>query len=211
MADEAAKITTSEFIQQPDQTQERFEGLIAWTHELFEITVTIQGSDGSEIITRDRDIFGSSNLPDVISGIYFDSGSKYRALNNGSEPPHNVSLLLDFSKPPLVDLSNTTSQPTPNNSYLSIVGFNDLWISATQQKLLEFFSARSNGRKFIHQRHIYDILLLFSGAPLCIYAMEKITPIAKILLTNTSNFVEVFFYIYLYFHSTRVSNSIWLH
>src|SRR5262249_58955758 len=91
----------------------------------------------------------------------------------GRKPGNSFSLTLDFSKPPLLDVNNAVSSPTPNRSQLFIEGNNDAWVATIADHVMSVISSRQNKRGWLHKAFIYDVGLYLIGFPMALYACWK--------------------------------------
>jgi hypothetical protein len=109
-------------VKQEGHTQEQFE---AWKQDIkeraFRITVTVNGPNGEGLYGENGDIFDSPLLPNTIKSVYMTNVTAFQS-STGKSPLNSVTLLIDFSRPPLLDADNPLSGPTPNTSHLRAEG-----------------------------------------------------------------------------------------
>lgn len=194
---EEADRQTKELMKPPDQSQEDFDRQVAIAREnAFRITVTIAGTDGQNIFGDTLELFDSPNLPDEIDSIYMTNVTAYQGQTR-QRPPNGFSVLLDFSKPPLIDNNNPVSNPTPNNSNVSIEGGRDAWLASITDATMGVLDNRKNGRTFVHAAFVYDFGLMLFGLPLGLYVCSRLSGIVESTLGAAHPFLSAAAYVYL--------------
>jgi len=129
------------------------------------VTIVATGENGEQIATLDPEILNTERLPKPLKSILLDIGLYYRLMNNGANPPNTASVTIDFSKPHLIDLSNASGSPTPNESTIGVNGANLIWVSGVYETLLSTLAQTKVRTGWLHSAHIYDALLLVIGLP----------------------------------------------
>lgn len=131
----------------------------------YSVTIMARGEDGEQVITLDPKVLETGLLPKPLRSISLDIGPYYRLINNGSEAPNRASVSLDFSRPPLVDVSNPSGTPTPNDSSIAVNGNDSIWVAGVYQKLLSTLAQGRVRTGWLHSAHVYDVLLFAAGLP----------------------------------------------
>jgi hypothetical protein len=149
----------------------------------FRVTVTIAGEDGDALFGDSRDVFTSANLPERIAHIYMTNVTAYQGFA-GVRPGHRFELMLDFSKPPLLDDKNFVSSPTPNNSHLNVAGSKDSWVASISDTILRTVTKRKNMRSWLHRGFSYDYGLFILALPFAFYICWLIYPLLGRALEN---------------------------
>jgi len=194
---EEADRQTKDLIKPLDQGQEEFDEHVAEARKnAFRITVTVAGSDGQDLYGDTLALFHSPNLPDEISRIYMTNVVAYEG-HTRRRPPNAFSMLLDFSKPPLIDNDNPVSNPTPNNSNVSVEGASETWVASIVDATMGILGKRNNGRKLLHAAFIYDFGLMLLGLPLGLYVCLRLSSLVEASLGSVHPFLSAVAYVYL--------------
>ncbi len=196
---EAADIEINDLKKLENETEQEFEELKASRRAFFQITIVINGQAGEQIFGSDEGIFSSPNLPDRISSVYMDSKATYTAHRNNIEPRNWFGLLLDFSKPPLLDWVNPVSNPTPNASNLIIHGDSEAWVAAVRHTVIERLKQHSNRRSFLHKPLIYDAGMWLIGIPAAFLGTASLMPKISGFFRDLLPTIEYAAYVYVFF------------
>jgi len=137
------------------------------------VTVTISGLDGINAYGEALDLFSSEILPAPVMSIYMTNITAYAGVFK-QNPSDNFTLLLDFGKPPVFDWSSIVSNPTTNNSKLSISGLDLTFVRSVEASIANTLQHERPFWKFIHAPFVYDIGLWFIGMPYAIYFLSGI-------------------------------------
>ncbi len=185
-------------VQKPDnKTDDEFE---TWKEEVrsfaFKIDVTIRSRSGVELVANDASIFSSSNLPEGIETVFFSNTPSFETYL-GQKPINRFSLLLDFSKPPLLDSRNPLSNPTANNSHLNIEGDRDSWMASIEAAVMEVLANRKNNRGWLHRAYIYDLGMLLFAIPTGFYVCWRFSGVVNQQFQPIHDFVAAAVYLYL--------------
>jgi hypothetical protein len=163
---------------------------------VFRVTVNVNG-EKSSIFGDEVSIFTSANRPVKIISIYMTNITAYQGAVK-QKPINNFELLIDFSKPPLLDAERLVSSPTPNNSHLNIEGERDAWVAAVSDAVLGVTENRRTKRSLIHKGFSYDTGLLILGVPLALYFCWKASGVISEIFSNTNEFVVSACYVYIF-------------
>ena len=164
-------------------------------NDAFQLTVSVAGFDGQTEYGETEQIFDSQNLPFPIKTVYFTNENSYKRHANGNVPPNRFSVLLRFDKPPLFDPSPLMSEPTPNDSSVSIQAQDTAYFRAIRDIANSKFKSKKKWYSFIHESFAYDVGLWFLALP---YALYWVTVYADYFLPNDGDHssFRVAFYIY---------------
>jgi hypothetical protein len=111
-------------------------------------------------------------------------------------PLCNVTLFLDFSRPPLFDFSRLPTLPTPNESNFAISADDESWFAATKSRTSQFFTDRRTSTEWLHRAGVYDALLIFIGIPIAIWLDFRVA--GSISTRTISSFVSGALYVYVF-------------
>lgn len=164
--------------------------------QAFRVAVTVVGKNGQELFGYGPSIFSSASMPIEIETIFISNEAPYKGVA-GRRPTNRFHLHLDFSKPRLIDTNNPVSNPTPNNSNLTIEGTRDAWIGAIQNAVLGIIESRSNHRSFLHRAFVYDIGLGLIAFPLSFYLSWRLRNLIE-HYTGHANIVQAAAFFYLF-------------
>jgi hypothetical protein len=179
-----------------NKTDEEFEqDMAALRARAFRITITISGRDGEELFGDTGDLFRSPNLPHVVSAVYMTNVVAFEG-EARVRPSNAFELLLDFSKPPLLDGMNPVSAPTPNNSNLRIQGENEAWIAAVSAAVLGITDRRGTRRAWLHAPFVYDFGALLLGLPAGLYIAYRLSGPIETYLGSVHGFLSAAAYLY---------------
>jgi hypothetical protein len=194
---EQADIEIAKFIKPEGKSDEEFQAEKEDVRtRAFQVTVTIAGDNGASLYGDDVAVFSSPNKPNEITSIYMTNGTAYQ-LVAGQRPLNAFDLLLDFSKPPLLDSNNPLSSPTPNRSNLSVDGDRDAWVAAVTDAVMAVARHRKTRRLWIHRAFVYDFGLLVLGLPFGLYLCWKLSPFVTEQLATIHPFLSATAYIYV--------------
>jgi hypothetical protein len=197
---DAAELEVRDWVK-PDDDSGQFDDTVNWVKGLFVVSVTIEGVNGEKYFGNDEAIFNSPNLPDRIASVYFDTGSRHRGLNQNRNPLNWASVLLDFTKPPRFDLNNPVSSPTPNNSNIHVHGNDHSWVNTVFQTVMDLIEERRNDpiRGWIHNSHVYDILLWLVAMPLTFAVLNRASGNVEALGLPTIFSAAIYIYLFVVF------------
>src|SRR5690606_23816708 len=98
----------------------------------------------------------------------------FHTLATQREPLDRASVIFDFSRPPLIDLSNVSGAPPPNRSAYFVIGANSTWVAAVHDTIRKAVSTRGSSRAWLYRPHTYDVLLVVLGLPMALWASAKL-------------------------------------
>jgi hypothetical protein len=166
----------SKFFQTTEETPEQFQVRCTNVKNAFITTVSITGENGNVVTGHGDSFFDSPLLPERISSILYDTSFSPNAQLKFT-PNDRASILLDFSRPPLLNLGTLPSAPTPNNSNWFISAENESWCTSLSARLDEFFTQRLTRLNWLHQSAVYDALLFVMGFPLSLWGSYRLSKI----------------------------------
>jgi len=179
----------------PSESNDDFEGRKRKVHDAFVTSVTVTGLDDEMVHGNAEDFFDSSTFPEHLRSILISTQSVPQAILNFN-PPCNVVVFLDFSRPPLFDFSRLPTLPTPNESNFAISADDESWFAATKARLSQFFTDRRTPTNWLHRGAIYDALLVFVGIPIGIWLAFRI--VGLISSPKISPIIIAALYVYIF-------------
>jgi hypothetical protein len=138
----------------------------------------------------------SDNVPDNIKTFYLTTTAGPSAIGVTEQLQHSrATLLLDFSRPGILDFSKLPSLPTENASQLYVWSASEAWFTAFNARLSQLFNERRTGFDWLH-KPVYDLLVLLLGIPFALWLCFKLT--AFTLLNQLPIFVSGSVYVYVF-------------
>jgi hypothetical protein len=195
----AAELEVQNF-KKGDQSDEEYEKNTKLIREAFILFITISGDKGEELSGSIDEIFNSSNFPAIVKKFYVNSEAKLRAFYN-IYPRNSLELTLDFDKPKIFDLSLMPSKRTPNDSQITVKGYDVTWVNGVYHEISSFFSNKSSKFSFVHKNNIYDIFLWTIGLPFSFWTCFKLSSITNKINILDSVFLKNALYVYVFFAS----------
>ena len=160
----------------PEYPGQDYEALKKEIKDAYKIAITINTINGESLFGTDRNVIDSISSDMEISSIYLSSKSSFEAKFN--VPPNNhFSILLDFTKPPVFDLANPVTSPTPNSSAFEVSGENDTWVRAVYDQINSFFELKKTKRSWLHRQGVYDFFLWLVIFPLIAWILLRLSKI----------------------------------
>lgn len=192
----AADIELSHF-NKGDHSEEEYERDKKRLREGFELKLTITGTDGKELYGNISELFGSPNFPDELKSIYVNSEIPLTAAYK-YYPGNSFILFLDFTKPDIFDFSFMPSQATPNDSNITVTGYDATWVHGIFNEVNTFVEKRPSHLPWLHRHTVYDILLWALGFPFGFWSAYKLSGVVKAIFGNISIFVQSAAYVYIF-------------
>ncbi len=192
----AAEIETSLFLKN-DQSDEEYRNNLQTLRESFTLKVTISGKNGEELWGTINEVFNSVNFPEEVKSVYIDSQSTLNHVHKYY--PHNYFVvLLDFSKPKILDFSLLPSVGTPNGSNLEVSGYDATWVNGVFSELKSYITSKSSTLSIVHRHSIYDVLLWTLGFPLSFWLCNQLSnSITELTLESTLFENALYLYIFI--------------
>jgi hypothetical protein len=178
------------------------------------VGIILQAANGERVIGFDESLLEPDRLPTPLVSASLETGLLYRTSQPGQVAPNRAVVQFDFSKPPLIDLSNPSGAPTPNGSMLLVAGTNTTWVSGTYSKLEGILSRNRNNWGWLHGSHIYDFLLFIVGLPVALSAGSLVAdwPLAMSMHSTLRTALIVYsFFVALYGFRLAFSLTRWLY
>ena len=130
------------------------------------LTVSILGESDQRMYGENAGIFEGGNLPNPIRTVYFNNLTAWRRNASNSDPRNRIEVLLDFSKPQLLDPNPILSEPTPNESRVTLCAADMTYYHAVRQVIDTKLLNRRTRYAPIHRSFVYDAGLWLIALPL---------------------------------------------
>lgn len=167
-SDEAARLEIARQAQNRALADSPATPITAFQHATvrgaYSVLVTARGRTGEQKIALDPAILEEGNLPKPIESVEFDIGA-WHQLKTQQQASNRVRVVLDFTKPPPLEVSNPSSGPTQNNSYIEVIGNDSMWVSGVYEKVSSTLQQGRLRTGWIHTQYTYDVLLAVVGLP----------------------------------------------
>ena len=186
-----------EHFEQINQTNEAYEEDKKILKESFQLKVLVDGTDGQQLYGSVSEIFDSPNFPDELQSILVNSDTTLR-LSYNYYPRDSLKLFLDFSKPQVLNFSLLPSQATPNESNISVTGYDSTWVHGVFNEFNTFVNKYPSQFTWIHKHSVYDLLVWVIGLPLSFWIVYRLSDILNKLFSNFSVFVQSASYVYVF-------------
>lgn len=193
---------------QPNETQVDFDARKQRVFDVFVTSMTIHRTNGEFLHGNNERFLDDANLPDKIRSILFSTSSVPRTL--GIEPLSRIILFLDFTSPPIFDLSRLPSLPTPNESNFEVASDNELVFAASRARLLDFFNEKKARVNWLHGGAVYDVCVFILGLPFAIVTMYRASEILN-RTQNLSAIVASAIYVYVFFLALHVFRMLFMY
>ena len=194
--DSARDIEVANF-KQVDQTAKEYEENRQLLYDSFELKITVNGSDGSQLYGSVSEIFESPNFPERVQSIFSNSATVFEVRWN-FVPRNRFELLLDFSKPRLLDFSFLPSQATPNPSAFAVSGYDTTWVHGVFNEASTFVDNHRARGTWFHKHSVYDLLLYAFGFPFAFWVVYKSSGYVARVFGGFSEFVKAACYVYVF-------------
>src|SRR3984893_13785254 len=168
---------TQVLAQQPTESPEQFQERQARVLNAFVTTVSVTGSNTQIVIGSGENFLASQNIPDNILTVLYSTITGPNAVNITRELLQNkATLILDFSRPTILDFTKLPTFATPNNSNFEIVASSEAWFTTLNTRLTQLFDERRTPFNWLHQPGIYDLLLFIVGLPFALWIDYRFSP-----------------------------------
>lgn len=178
------------------EAEEKNEEIKKELRERCELKVTLKGIEGQELFGSIDEIFNSPNFPEEISTIFVASDTLLRVVNY--YPRNSFKLFLDFTKPAMLNFSFLPSQATPNNSNITVEGYDTTWVHGVFNEINSFIDKHPSKLTWIHQHSVYDLLVWLLGLPLGFWSVYKLSGWLNKIFGSFSVFVKSAAYVYIF-------------
>lgn len=140
----------------------------------FKLAVSIVGSNGELLMGDDTTIFNDRSFPANISKVVFDSSFYFKQVI-GQDPMNKLTVQLDFSSQKILDFSNLSTEPNPNQSNISVIGINDTWVTGVYAEIVAFFNSKKKNRSWLHKKYSYDLFLYLLFYPIVFWTIFRVS------------------------------------
>jgi hypothetical protein len=180
--------------QQPNETSEEFAARQTRVLNAFVTTVNITGANNEVVSGSGEHFLASENIPDNLLTVFFTTTAGPNVL--GITLQNAATLLLDFSRPTILDFIKLPTWPTPNNSRFEISAVSEPRFTTLNTRLKELFNDRRTGLNWLHQTGVYDLLLFIVGLPFSLWLAYRFT--TGIEKMNLPRVLSSGIYVYLF-------------
>jgi hypothetical protein len=160
--------------QQPSETLDQFHERQTRVMNAFVTTVSVTGSNKEVVSGSGEHFVTSENIPDNILTVFYSTITGPNAL--GIILQNKATLLLDFSRPTVLDFTKLPTFATPNNSNFEIVASSEAWFTTLNTRLTQLFDERRTPFNWLHQPGIYDLILFILGLPFALWIDYRFSP-----------------------------------
>jgi hypothetical protein len=163
---EYGQILLNQLAQQPEESPDQFEERRARVANAFITTVNLTGANNEIVSGSGEHFLASENIPDNILTVFYTTLAGPNSIGIARELLQSrATLLLDFSRPTILDFSKFPTLATENTSNFSIFSSSETWFTVLHTRLMQIFNERSTRFDWIHRPGMYDLLLLIIGLP----------------------------------------------
>ncbi|MFC3702853.1 hypothetical protein ACFOND_14545 [Reinekea marina] len=173
---------------------ENYDELAQNIRDSFLLTITLNGSNGEELQGTIEDVFDSPNFPDVVTKVFASSETSLK-VNCDFTPRNKVIVLIDFTKPKLLDFSVLPGYKTPNNSNFQVEGLDSSWVNGLYAEIENYLRNRKKPGFFLHKHATYDLFLWLIGMPFAFFLSYKVSGFVESFASFNSFFKSA---LYLY-------------
>ena len=166
--------------------------------EGFNLNTHIVSINGKELYGTIEDIFKSVNFPNNIKSIYINSENNLKISHN-YYVQNSFELFLDFSKPDLFNNSLLPSFATPNESHITVKGFDPTWVNGLFYEFNNFIKDNPAKMTWLHRHSIYDYLVFLAGLPLGFFMVFLFSNFLSNFSITLSSFIHNALYVYIFF------------
>jgi hypothetical protein len=182
--------------QVPGQSDEEFAAFKDEVRASLRLSVQVQDETGEWIGGVVPDVLNEESLPDSIESIVYDSAFLFRA-RFGQEPDASFQVKLDFSRVDVLDLTNPSGSPTPNDSTAVFRGQVITWVNGVHSQVESFFRDRATPFSWLHSHYVYDLLLVLVGFPASLAWVYRIDQWLTPFSGRAPQALFVAFYVYV--------------
>lgn len=188
------------------ESKEHFEIYKKIIPEGFILKATITGTDDRRLYGSIDDIFKSTIFPNQIKTVYINTEITLQT-NYNYYIAHSFELTIDFSQPHPFDLSLLPSQPTPNQSQISVQGQNDTWTNGVFGEFNNFVRQHPSKMTWLHRHSVYDFLVWFVAFPISFWISYRLSDPLNQFFDNGGNDLHFLLnaaYIYIFLISLLI-------
>jgi hypothetical protein len=162
----------------------------------------VTGSNGEVITGEVEEFLDSINIPEKILTVFYSTVTGPSVVLPGFSQQSRATVLLDFSRPTVLDFTKFPSLPIPNNSEFAVASNSESWFTALNSRLTQFFLDRRTGYDWLHRPGIYDLLLFFLAVPFALWIDYRIE--GWKFLQATSSIIRSSVYVYFFFFALYI-------
>jgi hypothetical protein len=175
---EYGQMLLNQLAQQPHETEAQFQERRTRVANAFVTTVNVTGSNNEIVSGSGEHFLASENIPDRIVTVFYTTLAGPNAIGITREFLQNrATLMLDFSRPTILDFSKLPTFATFNNSNFDISASSEAWFTTLNTRLTQLFEERRTGFNWLHQPGVYDLLLFIVGLPFALWIDYRCSPI----------------------------------
>jgi hypothetical protein len=175
---EYGQMLLNQLAQQPHETEAQFQERRTRVANAFVTTVNVTGSNNEIVSGSGEHFLASENIPDRIVTVFYTTLAGPNAIGITREFLQNrATLMLDFSRPTILDFSKLPTFATFNNSNFDISASSEAWFTTLNTRLTQLFDERRTGFNWLHQPGVYDLLLFIVGLPFALWIDYRCSPI----------------------------------
>jgi hypothetical protein len=175
---EYGQMLLNRLAQQPHETEAQFQERRTRVANAFVTTVNVTGSNNEIVSGSGEHFLASENIPDRIVTVFYTTLAGPNAIGITREFLQNrATLMLDFSRPTILDFSKLPTFATFNNSNFDISASSEAWFTTLNTRLTQLFDERRTGFNWLHQPGVYDLLLFIVGLPFALWIDYRCSPI----------------------------------
>jgi hypothetical protein len=155
-------VVNSILAQQPNESAEEFVARQSRVLNAFVTTVNITGTNNEVVSGNGEHFLSSENIADNLLTVFFTTIAGPNVL--GFTPQNRATLMLDFSRPTILDFTKLPTWPTPNTSHFEISAVSEPWFTTLNTRLKELFDDRRTGLNWLHQT---GVMICFCSLSAC--------------------------------------------
>jgi hypothetical protein len=194
---EYGKTVLAQLVQEQNESPEQFQERRTRVARAFVTTVSVTGENGEVVTGEGDDFLDSVNIPERILSIFYSTVTALSVTFPGFVPQSRATVLLDFSRPPVLDFTKFPTLPTPNTSNFVVASNSESWFTALNSRLTQFFVERKTSYDWLHKPGIYDLLVIFIAIPIALWVDYRIGNWKS--LQSTTNIIQAAVYVYGFF------------
>lgn len=180
----------------PGTSEEEWEYLKQHARSIGHLTILVEGGNGERIVANSLEAFRSEALPHSIVSVSLDSAAALGTEN--VQLANRFNLKLDFREPPGYFSYNPWDQPTPNESYLEVVGPDDTWVTAVYESTMDFFRRKRRHRGWLHSAATFNLLHWVLGFPAALWVVFRFSELLEQEALHTALKGATYVYLFLF-------------
>jgi hypothetical protein len=184
-------------LQQSNETEADFAARQQRVYNAFVTSVSITGVSNEVVHGNNEAFFDTPSIPERIKTVFYSTITIPQTIL-ARAPLCNLTVLLDFSQPPLFNFGQLPSLPTPNASNFAISADDESWFTSTNARLLQFFSERKTKNDWLHRGSVYDLMLMFPGIPIALWAIYHVGQWLDQIKPPLPSFLTTAIYVYVF-------------